>query len=243
MKRLIVVLLCVLMIAVMALPAMAAEEWKFEDGYAVLEYWSETGYPDYVTGIWATDGGYMVGLVEGPVGEAAKEEILASMKKDLYLLFTYQTYPLWELEQVQEELMPYFDRDWGLCSTGIHQQENVVTVGIDPDNPMAEELAAELTSKYGDRIRVEEGGTVILYAGKPSLSPRQVVWLVSVTGVLLLFGGFCVAALRQRGVQTADGRVMTKDVPLSRRAMEDAVRKAEEYPRTTLHDIVEKLEN
>lgn len=242
MKKAAAAFVSIVMIVVLALPAVAAEEGLFEDGFDVLEYWSENGIPYYVTGIWATEGGYMVGLVEGPVGEAAKEEILASMEKDLYLRFTYQTYPLWELEQVMEELKPYFVRNWGLCGAGVCQQENVVSVGIDPDNPMAGELEAELTARFGDKIQVREGEVFFAYKIKEWLSPGQVTLLVTVFGALALSGLFLCAALRRRGVQTVEGCVVARGVSFSRKAAEAAVRKAEEYPDTTLRDIVQKLE-
>ena len=127
----------------------------------LFQQWESAGYPDYVTGVWSTDGSsynLTVGLVEGTAGETGKQEILNLVENDASITFTTQTHSHNYLMQIQEELFPYFEQEeLGMVGSGVYDMENCVHVEFLTEKATDEvslNFIAELEEKYGNAISV-----------------------------------------------------------------------------------------
>ena len=155
MKRLI----SVLFIIIFSL-ACFAEDLSPND---LFQEWAANGYPDYVSGVWSNDGSmnnFTFALVEGEEGERGKEEILSRLGEGSTVQFVYQKYSRNYLANVQDELLPYFEKEIGLISSGLDEMENRITLGIlegMEENPETLAMLDELKEKYGDVFFVEYG--------------------------------------------------------------------------------------
>ena len=222
---------------------MTTNQMTFPTLFDLFQHWCTDGYPDYVTGIWSTDGSstrLTVGVTNDAAGEAGKQEILDLVEDDASITFTTQTYTHSYLQQIQDELLPYFEQDLGLVATGLYDRENYI--GVEILTAKAEEDAtvnfiADLKDKYGDAISVsyaegyatttdEIGLSTPLSpsnGGKPSFSPLLAAGLIGIP--LLIFGTYF--ALRKRLVpvlQTNAGGTVTQTGKLSAKKVEEIVK-------------------
>lgn len=127
----------------------------------LFQQWSYEGYPDYVTGIWSTDGSsynLTVGITNDAAGEAGKQEILNLIEDDASVTFVTQKYSHSYLMQIHEELFPYFEQEeLGMVSSGVYETENYVGVEFLAESAVNEaslNFIEELKEKYGDAISV-----------------------------------------------------------------------------------------
>lgn len=145
----------------------------FENFSELYDFWyktadSENAYPDYVCGVWSTDGGMeklTVALVTGEMGQKGKEEILSLIENDESVAFTYKPYTYAELCEVKENITKHLIEltDSGIASSwgiGVYEMENVVHIDIDTTIPEVQELMAECEEKYGDMVAFEYSGSI-----------------------------------------------------------------------------------
>ncbi|MBQ6893364.1 MAG: hypothetical protein IJN48_04085 [Clostridia bacterium] len=153
--------IAVLMIMLLSLTCFAEGE-TYATANDLFQHWAEVGFPDYVSGVWSNDGSMnnlTIALVGGEEGERGKEEILA-MLGDASVEFVYQTYSRNYLTKVQDELLPYFEKELGLVSSGLDEMNNCITLGISgekDENPETHAMLSELVEKYGDIFEIEYG--------------------------------------------------------------------------------------
>ena len=159
MRRFGAFLLSIFLTFSLSMSVSAAESGSYANAGELWEHWCETGQiPDYITGIWSTDGGQenlTFGLVPGQEGEQAKELILSWITDDSTVTFVTQTYSRNYLWAIMEDVNTYFEQDLGFISAGPSEYDNVVNVELHTDyenNPDSLGAIAELKEAYGDAI-------------------------------------------------------------------------------------------
>ncbi|MBR6537257.1 MAG: hypothetical protein IKT67_08655 [Lachnospiraceae bacterium] len=222
----------------------------YSTAFDLFQHWCNDGYPDYVTGVWSTDGSsynLTVGVTNDAAGEAGKKEILNLIEDDTSVTFAPQTFTHDYLMQIQEELLPYFEQDLGLVASGVYDREN--HVGVEILTARANEEAtlifiAELQAKYGDAISISytenyvtltdelhtNTTTVLIEPLSPSatgtpFSPLLAAGLILIP--LLVFGIYF--ALRRRFVpvlQTNAGGTVAQSSKLSVKQVEEIVKES-----------------
>ncbi len=228
---------------------MTTNQATYPTAFDLFQHWCNDGYPNYVTGVWSTDGSsynVTIGITKDAAGEAGKQEILDLVENDASVTFSTQTYSHDYLMQIQEELFPYFDQDLGLVAYGLYDKENCI--GVEILTAKAEEEAtvnfiAELKEKYGDAISVSYAESYVTLTdelqintttvlmeplspstdGKASFSLLFVAVLIGIP--LLIFGVYFV--LRKRFVpvlQTNAGGTVTQSGKLSAKKVEEIVK-------------------
>lgn len=212
--------------------------------FDLFQHWCNDGYPDYVTGIWSTDGSsynLTVGVTNDAAGEAGKQEILDLVENDASITFTTQPYSHNYLMQIQEELFPYFEQEeLGLVGSGVYDMENCVHVEVlteKENNEVSLNFIAELEEKYGDAVSISYTEGYVLrteeislttppapsIGGKSSFSPLLIAGMILIP--LLVFGIYF--ALRKRFVpvmQTNTGGTVTHSDTLSVKEVEELVK-------------------
>lgn len=212
--------------------------------FDLFQHWCNAGYPDYVTGIWSTDGSsynLTVGVTNDASGEAGKQEILDLVENDASITFTTQTYSHNYLMQIQEELFPYFEQEeLGLVGSGVYDMENCVHVEFlteKENDEVSLNFIAKLEEKYGDAVSISYTEGYVLRTEEISLttppapsigrkspfSPLLIAGMILIP--LLVFGIYF--ALRKRFVpvmQTNTGGTVTHSDTLSVKEVEELVK-------------------
>lgn len=158
MKQLVAGLLCVLMLFLVPLNANAEEAGSFENAEALYEYWSKNGIPNYITGVWSSDGGYTnltFGVTNDETGRDGAKQILALVTDDSTITIAYQTYSLNYLYEIQAEIEKYMEDDIGFKSVGAYFSTNRIEVDVDQekiDNPETNAVISAFTEKYGNAV-------------------------------------------------------------------------------------------
>ncbi len=222
---------------------MTTNQATYSTAFDLFQHWCNEGYPDYVTGVWSTDGSsynLTVGVTGDAAGEAGKQEILALVEDDASVNFAPQTYSHNYLMQIQDELFPYFEQDLGLVATGLYDMENYIGVEIlsaKANDKATLSFIAELQQKYGDAVSISysEGFATTTdeiglmnplapsNAGKTSFSLLLVAGAILIP--LLVFGIYFV--LRKRFVpvmQTNAGKTVTRSGKISVKEVEGIVK-------------------
>lgn len=118
------------------------------------------GYPDYVCGVWSTDGGMTrmtVAVTDDEAGEKGRQEILAMLANPETVVFTTQKYSYRELQKVMDEITVQMGGDSPIVACGVYEMENKVHVTVNREHEAAGGALSALTAQYGDLILVEEG--------------------------------------------------------------------------------------
>lgn len=171
MKRILIILTAFLL----AIPTFSFAEGEntFRTAGDLFQYWAGlesfpmSPYPDYVTGVWSTDGStenLTFGVTEDAAGEAGKEEILSLIEDDSTVSFAYQTFPHRELMEIYGKLVSDLGSDTGAYGMGVYEMENCVMISIDVSAPGAEAFMEECLAVYGDRVAFEEGEGITITA-------------------------------------------------------------------------------
>lgn len=249
MKRLLCTMVALLLCLAPTFAAHADGE-AYENAYELWVSWDQS-YPDFVAGVWSTDGtveGLTFALVEG-AGEAEKEEILSRIRdKDSVSFAEGYRYSYVALRALREELTPYLGDGTGAVGIGVYEGENRVHIDINTDNPGAEAFMQMCRETYGDMI-VFEGGPGLVFVNtaeetipvteKPSVG-RSAGYLLPILALCLVLGG--LALLKQKGLifRPAEGPEAAAR-PTFRR-VEAAVRDSAEAPDDRLRRaIMEKI--
>jgi len=116
--------------------------------------------PDYLCGVWSSDGGsenLTFGIQNTDEGNLGKQEILEMIEDDSSVSFEYQKYSESYLNQIQDEIFPYFEKNLGLVSSGVYVMENHVGIEIHKDrknDDATKQMIKELEAKYGDAVAI-----------------------------------------------------------------------------------------
>ena len=202
--------------------APAAEENTFRDAGELLKHWHTAGFPDYVCGVWSTDGGtenLTISLTDDEKGEAGKREILESVADGSTVTLAYARFPRNELCEAQEAVTRRFQAyglDTEIFSAGLLEQENVVEVGLDLKNADEEmkRFMEECQNAFGDKIRFVQGS--ILQTTVSTHRNPTIVYggLAAAAALFLLIGGMLYMYRRRCGcVRRADGGTAVLAVP------------------------------
>ena len=265
MKKFLVILLAALLCcgAAQATDEFATAYELYESWYVTHTDWSKSPYPDYVCGVWSTDGGMdnlTIAVLEGAKGEAGKAEILDAVADDSTLTFATQKYSHAELRSIQEALTSYLGDQTGAYAIGVYEMDNHVHIDINTDAPKAEDFMAQCHQKYGDRVAFEGGSGVLLYtaAGNEnttmttgpvmleelgSTSSAPLLWALTAIFAVFCVGAWLLLQRRKLTLQTTDGSTVTAAAPMSRSEVESALREAQTPPAPdNLQAILQKIE-
>lgn len=247
MKRLTVLLFVWFLCA--AFPAaLTAEEGSFPDAGELLKHWHTAGFPDYVCGVWSTDGGsenLTISLTDDEKGEAGKREILESVADDSTITLAYARFPrneLCEAQKVVTERFQAYGLDTEIFSAGLLEQENVVEVGLDLKNADEEmkRFIEECQYTFGDKIRFVQGSRIQATIGTDANFSIVYGWLAAAAALFLLIGGMLYMYRRRCGcVRRADGGTAVLTVPVfSRKQIEKMVKSNTVAPSPELDESV-----
>ena len=164
------------------------------------------GYPDYICGVWSTDGGIVnmtVAMTDDAAGAQGREEILALLENPETVTFTHQRYSYKELTAVNDAIVErMIAGDTPIIACGIHEMENAVYVTLLESADHAQELAQELLKQYGDQVVVELGTAILTQTSSASdFSARQIVVIVVVAAAIL---SAVLVLVRSRFARAAD---------------------------------------
>ncbi len=255
--RKIVCILLFLLISVCSVTAFA-EEAVFETAGDLYQYWEENdAYPDYVSGVWSTDGGITnltIGVLDTEEGNAGKAKILALVKNNATVTFAYGARSYNELTDVMDRLMPYFEQDRGLVSGGVDVMTGTVRLGIHEerkDDPETIAMLEEMRQTFGDVFTVEYTGLVytlvdteVAVDAVTYTDPR--VFFAVAAAVVLLAALTTALVLKKRQmavVQTSTGETVEADARLTKSEVEYAVKNDAEAPSDALKQrVLDKIE-
>lgn len=159
MKKTLIIMICVATLFLCSAEAQASGEGMYDNAGELLEAWmKDGGIPDYISGIWSTDGSYSnltYGVVENEYGEFGKQQILSLVRDDTTVTIVYQKYSRNYLYEIMCDINTYFEKDLGLVVGGIDEYANRIELEIHTDykdNHATAAMIAELTGKYGDIV-------------------------------------------------------------------------------------------
>lgn len=259
MKKICELIICVILMCSVSVPVFAADEYANAD--ELYQAWYND-LPDYITGVWSTDGSQYnltFGIRADADVKAVKKEILSLVKDDKSVSFAVQKYSYNELKVINDELLAYFpspenDVDYGLVSMGVYEMENMVQIEIleaRKDDPVTVAFVKEITEKYGDAVRITYAEnyvqtTIGIDSTIPDASSPE-VWFGIATAVLLCFMGVLVYVKKKQStvvLQTAGGAAVTASEPLTVKEVESMVRDSgETVPDTLTQKIMQKIDN
>ena len=252
MRKIYALILCL----ALALPlGTAFAEGEYANiGELYQSWWMNGGdcpYPDYVCGVWSTDGtidNLTVAVTKDDAGEAGKAEILSLIADESSVTFTYGAYSYKELLSVRDALLPYLGEETGAFGMGMDESENCVSIDIDISKPNSDIFIKDCIAKYGNMVRFTEGSGVAIDLttvgideigmgrdkGAQALSP----WLwAAIVGVLLLGGTAVLRTRKARMAQLSNGETATA-APISRAQVKDALRTAEIAPPAAVDEAI-----
>ncbi len=207
----------ILVMAVFAVPVSAREAAPYANAGELYQHWTEAGIPDYISGVWSTDGGMdnlTFGIVMGY--EKMADILYAQIQADDSLTVVYQAYSWKELTDIQKAMEPYMQQEYGFVSLGVDLYENALILEIHTDyreNARTQALVEDLCTEYGNCliIRYVDRYPQLTYDQKPA--GHDGFWIPGQTGdmyvLFVLVGGallltvVCGALLRRQ-----QGRVM-----------------------------------
>lgn len=212
---------------------VSAAEAKYTTAGDLYEAWCEE-IPDYICGIWSTDGGttnLTFGIQNTPEGNAGKQEMLDLVDDDSTLTFVYQAYSRDYLLQIQSELDTYMLQDWGLISTALDEQNNCIELGILQDrkgDAATERMLKKIAAQYGSAVWVIYTGEIYPTTLTHSNLLQQqnfLIYIVSIA-VIFLLGIFFIFQKRNIPLfQTNHGAATSPANALSTKELENMIRK------------------
>lgn len=229
------------------MPADGASTERTDEGkYATMgelyQAWGGyEGYPDYICGVWSTDGGMSnmtVAVTKDKAGERGKEEILSLLENPDSVTFTYQSYSYQELQEVNEAIVErMMAGDQSIVACGIYEMENKVHISVLETAENAEKTAQKLVKTYGDKVTVELGA-MLFDTTMEETYDRGVPGVLLVLAAAVVLLGITVA-VKLPARLTSAGKVITER-PMSRRQVEKLVAKSTEIPSQRLEEQMKK---
>ena len=259
MKRIVSLMICLFMLCACSVVVSAAESGTYENAGQLYEAWMrQGGVPDYISGVWSTDGGtenLTFGVVKGEAGEQGKQEILALVRDDSTVTIVYQTYSRNYLYRIQREVEDaYFDAGLGLVTAGVMEMENKLRFEVHTDfadNVDTQAMIQQVTEQYGNAVYFSYVDTYPQFVVGTQPAPTAPILMMTnpqnqvfpfvfvVFGVALVFLLFAEIQRRRVMAVAADGTPMVMDEkPISIREVEAAIRETDINPSESLDDRV-----
>lgn len=263
MKRILLLVICFLLMYSFCVTVNAENTGIYDTAGKLYEAWiSQGGVPDYISGVWSTDGSMnnlTFGVVMGESGEKGQQEILSLVRDDSTVTIVNQTYSRNYLYQIQEELVDaYFDKGLGLVTAGVYEQENKLLFEVNAafsDNADTLALIQQITEQYGDAVSFSfvdsdlqcvtemqpEVTSSIIFPAIPDkqINPVVIIFILCAIAAILLL--FIEARRRQFTAMTADGPSLNLNVRhIRKQELIAAIRKAEIKPSVALDERVMK---
>ena len=253
MKKVVSLVISVVLVCGLAITAWA-EKAQYDTAGDLYQAWCENR-PDYICGVWSTDGSeknLTFGIRNDEAGNKGKEEMLAAVADDATMTFVYQTFSYNYLHQIQDELNVYLEKDLGILSTALDEIHNYVAIGIlegREKNADTQRAVEEIAQKYGDAVAFEVSGEIFpaaIYISPSSkgVNPRQLFfWTGSITVALSIFIFVTLQSQKQQFVQTNMGTAVWKNRKPSAKEVKDMVKKTDYKVSLDLEQrIIEKIE-
>ena len=236
------------MVCLCSVLASAEESGIYENAGQLYEAWvSQGGVPDYISGVWSTDGGtenLTFGVVQCEAGEQGKREILALVRDDSTVTIVYQTYSRNYLYRIQEEIVDaYFEEGLGLVTAGVMEMENKLRFEVHTDftdNVDTQAMIQHVTEQYGDAVYFSYVDTYPQFVGGTQPAPTGPILMMTnpqnhvfpfafvLCGLVLAFLLFIEIQRRRVMAVAADGTPMVMDEkPFSKREVEAAIRETD----------------
>ncbi|MBQ2865837.1 MAG: hypothetical protein IJE90_04900 [Clostridia bacterium] len=231
MKRVLISLVCVMLILCNACISQADETVstgsKYYSAGVMYREWQKKNYlPDYVYGVWSTDGSsnnLTFGIPDNEAGNAGMQEIFALVYDDSTVSFVYQQYSRSYLWQIIDEINQTCKQNPAFEGTRPNEKENCITVYLSKDMQHLEstqKTARELTEKYGDAIQIEYANLITVLTQYPlRQSQRLYVFLLMTIGMSVVLMAVMGYTVRRRRLvllmQTSGGVAAVSDAPLT----------------------------
>lgn len=261
MKRTLLLLICILLMFSFSITVSAEEKGKYKTAGQLYEAWvSQDSVPDYISGVWSTDGGQdnlTFCLVKGEDGEKGRQEILDLIIDDSTVTFEYQTYSRNYLYQIQDAVVDaYFDKQLGLVTAGVREHENKVCFEVHRDyanNSDTLAMIQQVIDQYGDAVYFSyiDFYPQFVTGTEPAVTPPFLVMAspqkqVMPVGLTFAFCAITMAFLlyieiRRRQVlalMTDGSSVSIGKQSSSKKEIENDIRKANIAPSESLDDRV-----
>jgi len=230
MRKLCVFVMSVLLICLWTV-GVSAEKGKYRNGGELYEAWCED-LPDYICGVWSTDGGtenLTFGIQNNAAGNAGKAEMLELVEDDGSLTFVYQVYGRKELLRIQREIQVYFEKDLGLIFTALEEKGNCIQLGIletRKNDGDTKEMIREIIREYGDAVSVVYTGQIHTVTVGNGGMEQLLILQPGILLLLILAAGAFLAVRRKRLllVQTGKGTAVSEGAALSDREIQARVR-------------------
>lgn len=210
------------------------------------------GYPDYVCGMWSTDGGMTsmtVAVTDDEAGESGRQEILSLLADPNTVTFTTQKYSYRELQKVMDAITAQMDGDSPIVACGVYEMENAVHVTVNKNHQAAEETIARLTAQYGDLVVVEAGEMIfsVLHCDTPfeqvavDLTAKPTIgnYLPLILLLTVLALAALTVAFKRPARVTNTGKVITEGKP-TRAQVEAALSEHSETPPDRVEEQLKK---
>lgn len=159
MKRIIAILSCILILILVPINVNAESSGDFENAGALYEHWtSRDELPEYITGVWSSDGGEVnltFGVTNDTAGHEGAKLILDLVADDDTVAIAYQTYALDYLYDIQADAEQYLADDIGFMAVGVYFSTNRVEVDVDQKrlaDPDTTAAVNALIEKYGNAV-------------------------------------------------------------------------------------------
>lgn len=253
MRRLFLLILCALLMICGANRASALEG-VYEDAGALYAAWvREEAVPDYITGVWSTDGTdnhLTFGLLLGEAGDYGCREILSLVSDDTTVAFVRQIYSRNDLYRIQEEVVDaYFEAGLGMVTAGVRERENRLCFEVHRDyaeNADTQEMIQTVMAQYGNAVYFTYVDTdpELVTGTQPPAQPGPILGMASPRNLAIPYGlcGLCLAFLAFLQMRrhhllaaTAEGcAVMEGKKSLTKREVEAAIRNADCKPSDAL---------
>lgn len=135
---------------------------EFKDINELFQYWENNTYPEYVCGIWSTNGS-LFHLTVAVNDEKAEKEILELIENDSSVAFAYARYSKNFLVSIIDEMNSRFceyeyANKTGFVLMSLDEYENRVDIAFKTEyenNEYCIELVNELESRFGEAINIE----------------------------------------------------------------------------------------
>lgn len=261
MKKLLLLVLCFLLMCSFCITVYAEDNGIYENAGKLYEAWtSQGGVPDYISGVWSTDGGMnnlTFGVVKGAAGEKGQQEILALVKDDSTVTIVNQTYSRNYLYQIQEEIVDaYFDKGLGLMTAGVREYENKLLFEVKAsftDNADTLEMIRQVTEQYGDAVTFSyiDSDIQLVAETQPEVTPpisimasppnqtNPSVFIFALCAIGMAFLLFIEIRRRRMLAIAADGTSVVMDAQhISKKEIKIAIRNTEAKPSASLDERV-----
>lgn len=259
MKRVISLIICLFMLCICSVMVSAEEGGIYENAGQLYEAWvSQEEVPDYISGVWSTDGGtknLTFGVVKGEAGEQGKQEILALVHDDSTVTIVYQTYSRNYLYRIQREIEDaYFEAGLGLVTAGVMEMENKLRFEVHTDfadNVDTQAMIQHVIEQYGDAVYFSYVDTYPQFVGGTQPAPTSPVlvltnpknqafpFALALCVIVLICFLFAEMHRRRMMAVAADGtHVFMDEKSITKKEVEAAIRETDIKPSETLDDRV-----